>query len=611
MWVRIRAREELRSFLIWATVATLNFTVVLGIDMTFAVGRREPIPGFVMLLTGWIGLGLYAAVGGRRERCRPFDMTLPIAAPRIWLAHVLARATAVTLLALILTIILEFVVRRFSVVLDVGMVPRRFFVSLASAGLLAVALLEVPRPKLQRAPGGVRGALWTVLVVVAVPTVLVWLGRVGLAGAGLLALAAAVTVAVAQHRVPPAFLLHPTKPGELEEPSSVPPSGPMAPASGPTPATRGNSRLVWARTALGCLSGGAKDVMSFPMIVVIGAVLAGTVLGAVDDPDLEGMRPLYILMATYLLFITLPTRLGRLQVLDPLPISRPVMAAILVLPPFVALAVGYGAGLIGADRLGSQKELVDYRVWGRHPVPRLTVPGRLLEIAPAGAVPKTESPWGEAHQPLGRPLFRGSHSVLYSPYDAPPGSSLRFVALQISRAAEATYGVVIPPEEIASRYLRQSPEGTVLPVDDGLRLRADFDAVQSRGRGSFTLLLAISIALPVLLLMAFFFRAYRPGFSPHVRQVMVIVFAALFVVTMAGCTALMVLRVINPALVGSLMHILARELDASLVRATLAWVIGLGLLAGAYRLVQLQFERMEIPQRPTRYSLLDKEQTEA
>jgi len=311
-----------------------------------------------------------------------------------------------------------------------------------------------------------------------------------------------------------------------------------------------------------------------------------------------------------MLFIALPVRLGRLQVLDPLPISRRLMAALLVVPPFATMAIGYGVGHIGARHLEAQKELVDYRVWGQRPVPRLTVPSGLLEIASADAVPKIESPWGEKHAPLARPLYRGSRSVLYSPYDAPPGSSLQFVALQISRAAAATYGVRIPPEEIASRYLRESSDGTVLPVGRGLQLRADFTGLQSQGRGSFTLLLAIAIALPALLLLALFFHGYRPGFSPRIRQVMVIVFAGLFVVVMFGWTALMVFQEIHPALVGAVMQIFAREIDSSPATIALAWSIGVGLLVGAYLLLQRQFQSMEIPQRPTRYSLLDKEQTE-
>jgi len=599
-WALIRLRDELRRLPLWVLVTLANLGVMLGLDMAIALDHDAFVPGWALLLSGWIGMGAYILVGAKRERCRSFDLTLPLSARTIWWIHVAGRTGAVVVLAGIAAAAMAFIAARSAATMHWGGHPAVLLADLAAGGSLAVMLLELQRPTLQRPPAGRRRTLWALGVVCVIPALLIVLGDTGVAGAAI-PLFAAAAIAWGIHRIlPQSFLVQPD--AALEDRKAT--VATVVPERGSIAATA-SGRSAW-RTLAGCLSGGNKDWFTFPVLVLMGAALAGLLTAWAGDPDLENLRVTYIPLVSYMLFAAMITRLRRLHTLDPLPISRRRMFAVLVLPLVALSCLGFAATLLGIARFGSHIELVDYRSWNDRQPPHVIVPGAYLEFADAGEVPAVDAPWGESHEPLAAPVFFRSRHVLYSPYDAPPGSSKRFVALQISRAAEAVYGVRIPPESIAETELEESGDGRVLPRGGRLHLRTDFEALHPRTGGSYLGILLFSALASWLLAVALLFTGYRASVTQRTRQLAVTAYIVLFVAGMLGFTVAMVKRIVHPAATNAALAIAGRHLDASWGGAATFWIVGLGLTVSAYALAQRQFERMEIPPHPTQYSLLDR-----
>jgi len=599
-WARIRLRDELRGLPLWALVTLVNLGVMLGLDLALALGHGGgSVPSWALVLVGWIGIGAYILVGARRGRCRSFDLTLPLTARKMWWIHLVGRFVAVTVLAGITAAAIAFVADRSAERVHWGSHPAMVFADLVTGGALAALLLEVQRPSLQRPPAGRRRTLWALAVVLMIPAVLALAIETGAAGA-LAVLFAVVALAWGIDRVlPPGFLVQPD--AAVEDGNTATDTADTE--AGMASATTG--RVAW-RTLAGCLSGGSKGWFMLPMLVLMGATLAGLLTAWMGDPDLENLRATYIPFASYMLFAAVLTRLGQLQTLDPLPLSRRRMFAVLVLPLVVLFGVGFLATVVGIARFGPHEELVDYRSWNTRQPPRVIVPNAFLAFAWADEVPAIDAPWGESHEPLASPVYFGSRRVLYSPYDAPPGSSKRFVALQISRAVEAVYGVYIPPESIAERDLEETSDGRVVPRDGRLHLRAERDDLHPRAASSYLAILLFSAVVSWLLLVALLFTSYRAAVQQRTRQLAVTAYIVLFVAGMLGVTGLMVQRVVHPAAMSAALAIAGRHVDASVLGAAVLWAVGMVLTVAAYGLAQRQFRHMEIPPHPTQYSLLDR-----
>lgn len=604
-WVRMRLRDELRGLPLWTLVTVANLGVMLGLDMAVALSHEATVPSWSLLLSGWIGIGAYLLVGARRERCRRLDLTLPLAARKMWWVHVVGRFVAVTVLAGIAAAAIGFVANRSAERVRWGGHPAIVFADLVAGGLLAALLLELQHPSLQRIPAGRRRALWAAVVVVTIPVLLALLAESRMAVA-MVMLVVAVALAWGVHRVlPQGFLVQPdaaVEDGNAAIAALVASDG-GATAKVPAPPSA-NGRILW-RTLVGCLSGGSKDWFMLPAVVLGGAALAG-LLAAWMGPDLEHLRVTYIPLASYMLFAAILTRLGRLHTLDPLPVSRRRMFVVLVLPPVALFGLGFVATVLGIARFGAHVELVDYRSWNDRQPPRVIVPDALLAFATADDVPEIGAPWGEAHTPQASPVFWGSRHVLYSPYDAPPGSSKRFVALQISRAAEAAYGVHVPYESIASSSLEEAADGRVVPRGGQLHLRAVRDDLHPRAGISYLAMLLFSVVVSWLLVVALLFTGYRAVVQQRIRQLAVTVYIVLFVAGMLGITALMVKHVLHPAAMNAALAVAGRHLDASPLGTIALWLAGSALTLATYGLAQRQFQRMEIPPRPTQYTLLDR-----
>jgi hypothetical protein len=230
----------------------------------------------------------------------------------------------------------------------------------------------------------------------------------------------------------------------------------------------------------------------------------------------------------------------------------------------------------------------------------------VLEIAWDGNLPQLTSPEGESHRPASAaPLWRGSRAQAYSPFSAPPGSSRDFVAWQLSRAVRAVYGASIPAGEIAERCLVTGADGTVLPKQADLSLRAEFPQLRPAGAGPLFPALTTLVCVPWLVLVTLLLRLYRPGVSHRVRQAAVWATVALIVVTFAGFAAAVMTGWVRFWIVELLAEIPIRKLGGSLPATLAVWAVGMALLAAAYELSRSMFARMEIPARPTRFTMIE------
>ncbi len=113
------------------------------------------------------------------------------------------------------------------------------------------------------------------------------------------------------------------------------------------------------------------------------------------------------------------------------------------------------------------------------------------------------------------------------------------------------------------------------------------------------------VAVPWLVQVALFLRAYRSGVARWIRQTVYWGFLALALLLLFGQLAAMMTRIVDPWALRGFLEILIDRMGDSTVTVTATWIVSVLLIAGAYLLAQIQFLRMELPPRPTKYALID------
>jgi hypothetical protein len=337
-------------------------------------------------------------------------------------------------------------------------------------------------------------------------------------------------------------------------------------------------------------------VFGYPFIVLWGVLISGAVLS-------ESFGYWMLFLSAYLLFAFLPAAMAQLYALDPLPLSRRRIFALIVVPLLLLLSAGYGAGWTAVRLLGEPSPRVRFQEAASEgvvpPYPSqpatVRVPAGLCRIAWDGQPPQNVSPWGEAHPPWTVPLVSGGTAVLYSPYSTPEGSSPEFVALQISRAVEAVYGKSIPPSEIQTRYLEVDDQGAVVPRKaGGLTLRHDYpDLIARRGVPRFPVFMLITLVL-YLLTSSVYFRSYRVTVSDRRRLVIFFTLGGCLFVLHLVLTVLFITRAIREVAFSGVMTIFTHAMTTFLPGGVFTlWVVCALLTWGVYRFAESRFERVE------------------
>jgi hypothetical protein len=581
------ARRTLRSLPMWALGLGLSTSTLLGLVFWGATAGGRSVSSLTLMSVVWVGVAVYLAASDVRTRCTPFDMTLPVGTRALWFNGLLATvAGGLAIVAVNVGIVTLFVA------LLTGPTVERYgllTLLLGSGLVLAALLLRAPRPSLFRVPPDAGQVLWTIVVLAGTLVLMAAALASGVTGSLALVAVTALVAAYTYRRVPSSYVLVPAEP--LPDPSRASPSWGV-PSFG--------SRVVLQYTVLRSISGGAKELLAVPIIVVF-ALLLGGALSGFEAGSLRELRFIYLPMTTYMLFAMTGPRLAALQYLDPMPLSRKPLTAALLAPYLVVLCAGYGAGWLVASVTSRGPQWVDFAE--TKDGYRVTVPLRVYGAAEEGETPRVSSSWGEVHDAETCVPYRGSAMSLYNPYSTPSGSSRRFVALQLSRAFEAVYGISVPPETIDRRDLVTLEDGSVAPRGGSLSVREADSSRKPRSGPMAPVLLALTI-VPWLLLTALLLRAYRSSIREWVRQSIVWGSLALMLVFVIATSALTTFRIVEPWVLRAMVEIPVMTFADNPAGSVAVWILCLAAIAAAYALVGRQFARMEIPAEPSRYTLL-------
>lgn len=596
---RIAGDRALRSVSLWIVAASLNTSVMAGLILWRSVRHGGEIPIGWMVGVAWLGVAVYLAFGQVRTRCSGLDLSLPIPTRTIWAAHMLAVLIAggVIVAVSFISLILNWILLAGLDSVEPG--PLLFSLLLLAGFVLAALLVQLPRRSLASIPITPGYAVWVAGVLIGVPLLIVVASGAGFVGLFLIALLATAIGGWMYRTVPPSFIIVPLEPGRADRPIE----------DGEAPPAAGRGRWTYALTLAGGVSAGAQELMVLPLIVIFGMILGGG-LNAISLDSLREMQFLYLPMIVYMLFVVIGPRLGRLHQLDALPISRRTLCMTLLAPYFVLLCAGYGLGTIVSAGVAAQTELVDFQqIDPRCETPPdcdygVSAPLRVYSLAFDGKPPATQTSWGESHDPEALEPLGWGRTTIYSSYETPPGSSREFIAEQLHRAVQDVYGVAIPAGELSERYLVER-QGRIVGKAEGLTLRADYPQLQPRRGPLFPAMIGLS-AVPWLLLVAVLLRAYRAGVGEWVRQSIFWGSMVGLLVFWIGLSVASMIDWVAPWTVRGVVEIPVLLLGNSVLGTLSVWLISALAIFAAYRVAQWQFERMEIPSVPSKYSLLDR-----
>ncbi len=584
----------------------LNTSLLFGwITAAAARGQSSAVPPAHLGLLFWSGLALYLILGYERRRCDRLELTLPLPAHRLWLGH-LAAVYSAGLAFLGVGLgggwLMARVAVRLQPSLEASLTLRRLVPLLLASLLLAVALFERDDPPQHRIRGGFAGLLRRLLVVVAIGAVVWVLSGRPIAWSLLLAGLAAVSLVNTYRSLPGSFLLLPERPvrrpvrgrtGALAAPSAAG----SAPRSAP-------GKLRWRLLV--------RILYDFPpwgpvtaWVELLAAIFIGALFGGLFElflvPETEGMRFTQLPLVVYMLVVLFAPLTTQMSSLDPLPISRRVLFASVIVPSLLAMVAGYATvRLIVATRPATP--LVEYRI--EEPHAWVGVQEALMSATRTGP-PILESPWGETHTAWHRPLFKGGELVLYSPYSTTEETSARFEALMLSRAIAAGYGLQMPWEEALERYFEVDGDKIVGLKHEGVTGHELFAGVEPRSRGPISVIALTMAIVPFFLLLALFLRTFRATVSDRRRRAFYWSFLAALLIVMIGGFTFQVAGWFNQRVGWAILESLAFRWGQSPTAMVLTWLLCcLGMVA-AYWLAQRAFQRIELPATPTKFTLVD------
>jgi hypothetical protein len=594
----IRQDPAFRRLPLWVLVA-MGCTSAAVTVIAWITARRGPVGLELLAALSWLSIALYLVFGDIGTRTNRFNLSLPVSARELWLSHFIAVGlTGMIILAMSAVVTTGSLILMRKIVGGWQGEPGALAVlgSLLAAGLLfAVGIIHAFRPDAQEVPLSLRRAGWS-LVAAAVPLglalVLRPLGALGVAI--VLGLAAATFLHV--FRAIPEALSVPT---EAQRASAAAPSDATGPASWAT--TQRPTGLWFAlRVVHGVTTCAKKPVAIWivtPFLLFLGFWESGIDARWISSTQ----RFAYPFMIVYVVMVVTTLSLARLGAIDWLPWCRRRTLALLVMPLLLCVAAGYGVGRITDTVLGERadgRELLCFVEDRESGEPRLCVLWSACEISWSGKPSDLTAPWGEAHEPWSEPVVRGLPVRVYFPYEVPPGSSVDFAALQISRAAGALFGADIPPDEIRSRYLEADVDGSTLPGTPALTLQADYPELRRVGRGVYFPWIMAMIVVLWSLLTAGYIHWLRAGVSERKRKIVGGLFVAVPMLLWVLDFVLTVTEVSEIPIRNAFIFNLSRSAGETPAGVAVVWV-GSALVGwAAYRLVERRFERAELSMKP-------------
>ena len=603
-WTWLRQDPAIRSLPRWLPFAAFNTTLMLGL---VTLARRTPHGSLLAdpfwdhaawALCFWAAVAIFLCSSGFRTRCSPFAMAMPVSPRRLWLTHLSAGLLAGAALLAVSGGLVGAIGAMAA--LKSARTPlfepdvTRLMIHLMSGLVFATVLLQSRRPGLHKIPADRRFIPFLMATILGVLLLIVMLGDRPL-WVSLVPLGVAIAMAVRTYRMlPSSFTLVSREPEEVGRAAAGMITGAdetdagIWPLAGETGRSRaGRMWLLYSTIYQTLAKKPLMGLLILPVLIFFGMMLGGAFFG--EDEDL---RYSHIVLVAYILFGFSAPLIGRIHLLDHMPISRRQLFAFATIPALSLLSLGYGGGWLLAVWKDQPKELIEYRKEDRHH--SLYVPLAACKIAWDGRPPENGSLWGESHPAWQVPLYRGSRAVLYSPYSTPADGSIDFVAHQISRATETVYGRAVPADEIINEYLKVDEAGRVAAGGAGLTLARDYPDLKPRRIGpEFPLLILASTAL-WLFLLAIYMRTFRASVSDRVRKG---VYIGILVVTLAvhiGQFILVMTDQVELSVMAGFMQILIRALTEAVPGgAVTIWIASSLLFLASYLAVESGFKRME------------------
>lgn len=467
-----------------------------------AAGREGPVIDAPWLnLASQLALVLPAVfvlyLGRAGCRARQTELGLPLAAAVLWRAHFLALMLAVGGLVLAAAAALVGLGHLLTDMMDRAqpglLTGLQLVVRPGAVCLFVMALAASWRPSLaqpERASGWSKLRMALTATALLTTAILTWLPAV----AALVPLTIGAVVASRAHgNLGPALDL-------AADPAVAGPgtgAGEDPTAWQSVPESHRALHALIVHTVLKCPS---YLVFMSLLLVVIGVALSGffTV-----NSDNDALRLTNYFLIVYILFSPAGVFINSLHKLDHLPISRRTLLAWLILPVVSSLVIGYGLGKVGLlFKEGRGETLVfvnDEENYG------LKLPPSYFRPVWGQMNTAVTAPWGETRELETWQVLPGLPLHLVKPFTTPELASRDFVAWQVSRAAQSVYGVKIPADEIADRYLRTDGAGRTLVVDDGLTLQRDYPDLTPVANGPiFVVLIGCHLVGLGLITWAFF-----------------------------------------------------------------------------------------------------------
>jgi hypothetical protein len=573
----IRQDPAFRRLPFWMVMATVWATAAAGMIGWITV-RRAPVGAEMLTALIWFVVVLYLVFGEIGTRTSSFNLSLPISGRDLWLAHVIAvTASGFVVLAIAVgmtTGSLVLIGRLFDELLQVKTLVALGGL-LAAALLLAIGIIHMFRPAAQEVPMSLRRAGWSLLAS-GVPLALVLLLRpLGAFGLVVILGLAAATFVYAARAIPNSLSV------PVERRRVPTDTGP-----GSWVTTQQGAGLWLALRVVHGVTTCAKKPVAIWFVGVFLLFLGFWVSGIDTRWSSSSQRFALPFMIVYTMMALIVMPIGGLGMIDWLPWSRRRSLALITLPMFMIVALGYGAGRVTDTIMGtSDKEVlcfVDDRDSGDK---RFCVLLSECRIAWNGNVPEITSPWGEAHEPWNKPVVKGLPVRMYFPYDVPRGSSPEFAALQISRATSGVFGADIPPEEIQERYF--------VGKETMLTLQADYPELRRVGRAVYFPGIMGAVVILWSLLTAAYMRWMRAGVSEKKRKAMGFVFIALPMLMWVLDFVLEASAASEIAVRNAFIINLARSAGTTFIGTVTVWIAWAVIALAAYRLAERRFEKAE------------------
>lgn len=597
----IRRDATVRMLLKWIILTPLVAMQVVGVRSAYLLeSGGTPFLGSPLAETAlwivivWIPLAVFAAISGATERTSHLHLALPLAARRLWSAHLVSLLlSGLALLAATLVVMalpklgLDWWLHDPGPVEGapdlLGMAPR-----LAAGFVLAVVLLQTLDPLLYRTRVATRHVLLSIAVLVGTLAMILVLSVLPVVFA-LVPLVAAYALGRRVYRTLPAVFSLVPREAEADAGRDAE-VGQCAWAEARARTGPARYWMQWKVALRSLAKGPRKRVAVYPFLVFLGMILGGVWLGG------DVLRYYALFTIVFLLVLFSGQSMVGLYSLDSLRISRRRLFACLIMPGLLMLCLGYGTGRFVREAKTRHTSLVSFWCDKETEGCCIRIPVSFCEIAWDGNPPDNAASWGESYEGWREPIWRGSRPVIYGNFCAGPDNSKEFVALQYSRAIQAVYGTTISLGEISERYLRVDEIGRVVPVDAESSIPEDYPEWRPVSRGPVFPVAILAVSLSWFLLLSLFMRTVRAGTSERARTAALWGLALIPLAMYILAVALTIAKILQPCVVPILVEMLTRYLGKAVPGgAPTVWVICGVLFAGAFWLAEKQFEQIEVP----------------